>query len=128
MKKEKREGMIVKLGIAQKLMLGILIPLILVLSGIGVLLGIQISGTVEQMVTKNLTSQAEAGTHQVNAFLKQYYGVVDTMVCSPEIAGLAADQAKPRWTAPCISPVCLQNCRESSRSIRITCLASGSRM
>lgn len=86
--------MIVKLGIAQKLMLGILIPLILVLSGIGVLLGIQISGTVEQMVTKNLTSQAEAGTHQVNAFLKQYYGVVDTMVCSPEISGLAADQAK----------------------------------
>ncbi|MGO5028231.1 hypothetical protein [Candidatus Agathobaculum pullicola] len=57
-----------KIGIVQKLALGILIPLILVLSGIGVLLGIQISGTVEQMMTDNLTSQAESGAQQVNAF------------------------------------------------------------
>lgn len=83
-----------KLGIAQKLALGILIPLILVLSGIGVLLGIQISGTVEQMMTENLTAQAESGAQQVNAFLKQYYGIVDTMICSPAISNLAADQAK----------------------------------
>ena len=83
-----------KLVIAQKLALGILIPLILVLSGIGVLLGIQISGTVEQMITENLTSQAESGSQQVEAFLKQYYGVVNTMICSPDIAGLAADQTK----------------------------------
>ena len=83
-----------KLGIAQKLALGILIPLILVLSGIGVLLGIQISGTVEQMMTENLTAQADSGAQQVNAFLKQYYGVVDTMICSPDIAGLAADDTK----------------------------------
>lgn len=83
-----------KLGIVQKLALGILIPLILVLSGIGVLLGVQISDTVEQMITKNLTSQAQSGTEQVNSFLKRYYGVVDTMICSPDIAGLAADQAK----------------------------------
>lgn len=83
-----------KLGIVQKLALGILIPLILVLGGIGVLLGIQISGTVEQMMTENLTSQAESGAQQVNAFLKQYYGVVDTMICSPDISGLAANQTK----------------------------------
>lgn len=83
-----------KLGIAQKLALGILIPLILVLSGIGVLLGMQISGTVEQMITENLTAQAESGAQQVDAFLKQYYGVVNTMICSPTVSGLAADQAK----------------------------------
>lgn len=90
----KWEGVIVKLGIVQKLALGILIPLILVLSGIGVLLGIQISNTVEQMVTENLTSQAQSGTQQVNAFLKQYYGVVNTMICSPAVSDLAADQSK----------------------------------
>ena len=83
-----------KLGIVQKLALGILIPLILVLSGIGTLLGIQISGTVEDMITENLTSQAGSGAQSVNAFLKQYYGVVDTMICSPDISGLAADQTK----------------------------------
>lgn len=83
-----------KLGIAQKLALGILIPLILVLSGIGALLGVQISGTVEDMLTENLTSQAGSGAQSVNAFLKQYYGVVDTMICSPDISGLAADQTK----------------------------------
>lgn len=83
-----------KLGIAQKLALGILIPLILVLGGIGALLGMQISNTVEQMMTENLTAQAESGAQQVNAFLKQYYGIVDTMVCSPAISNVAADQAK----------------------------------
>lgn len=83
-----------KLGIVQKLALGILIPLILVLGGIGALLGMQISNTVEQMMTENLTAQAESGAQQVNAFLKQYYGIVDTMVCSPAISNVAADQAK----------------------------------
>lgn len=83
-----------KLGIVQKLALGILIPLILVLSGIGALLGVQISGTVKEMLTENLTSQAESGAQSVNAYLKQYYGVVDTMICSPDISGLAADQTK----------------------------------
>lgn len=83
-----------KIGIVQKLTLGILIPLILVLSGIGVLLGMQISGTVEQMMTDNLTSQAQAGAQQVNAFLKQYYGVVDTLIGSPTVSSLATDQTK----------------------------------
>lgn len=92
--KNKREGVIVKLGIVQKLALGILIPLILVLSGIGALLGVQISGTVKEMLTENLTSQAESGAQSVNAYLKQYYGVVDTMISSPDISGLAADQTK----------------------------------
>ena len=98
-----------KLVIAQKLALGILIPLILVLSGIGVLLGIQISGTVEQMITENLTSQAESGSQQVEAFLKQYYGVVNTMICSPDIAGLAADQTKTTLDGSSYFPACLRS-------------------
>ena len=44
--------MIVKLGIVQKLLIGILVPLILVLSVIGVLLGTRVSNTVEEMVRK----------------------------------------------------------------------------
>ena len=57
-----------KLGIVQKLLIGILVPLILVLSVIGVLLGTRVSNTVEEMVRKNLTAETESAANQVNAF------------------------------------------------------------
>lgn len=111
-----------KLGIVQKLALGILIPLILVLSGIGVLLGIQVSGTVEQMITQNLTSQAESGAQQVNAFLKQYYGVVDTMICSPDIADLAADKTKTTLDGSSYFPSMLAELQEIQQKYQDTVL------
>ena len=43
-------------------------PLILVLSVIGVLLGTRVSNTVEEMVRKNLTAETESAANQVNAF------------------------------------------------------------
>ena len=83
-----------KLGIAQKLALGILIPLILVLGGIGLLLGIRVSATVEELMTENLTSQSQSAANQVDSFLKEYYGVVDTMLMSPDIVSVATDHTK----------------------------------
>lgn len=83
-----------KLGIAQKLALGILIPLILVLGGIGLLLGIRVSATVEELMTENLTSQSQSAANQVNSFLKEYYGVVETMLMSPDIVSVATDHTK----------------------------------
>ncbi len=83
-----------KLGIVQKLALGILIPLILVLGGIGLLLGVRVSGTVQELLTEDLTSQSQSAANQVNAFLKEYYGVVDTMLMSPDIVSVATDHTK----------------------------------
>ena len=83
-----------KLGIAQKLTLGILIPLVLVLGGIGILLGARVTETVEGMMTENLTSQSQAAANEVDAFIKEFYGVVDTMLMSPDVVSVATDHAK----------------------------------
>ncbi len=93
-KNKGEEGVIVKLGIAQKLTLGILIPLVLVLGGIGILLGARVTETVEGMMTENLTSQSQAAANEVDAFIKEFYGVVDTMLMSPDVVSVATDHAK----------------------------------
>ena len=84
----------VKMGIVQKLLCGILIPLVLVLGAIGVVLGVQISGTVEKMMTENLTSQAKTGAEEVNAYMKQYFGAVDGLRQSRAVISVASDRTK----------------------------------
>ena len=86
--------MIVKLGIVQKLLIGILVPLILVLSVIGVLLGTRVSNTVEEMVRKNLTAETESAANQVNAFFQKYFGVSEMLAQSRIVVDIVADTEK----------------------------------
>ncbi|MGO5114417.1 methyl-accepting chemotaxis protein [Candidatus Avoscillospira sp. LCP25S3_F1] len=83
-----------KLGIVQKLLVGILLPLVLVLGLIGVLLGVQVSGTVKQMMTQTLTSQTETAAEEVDAFLSQYFGAVDGLLQSNVVLNVATDPNK----------------------------------
>lgn len=83
-----------KIGITQKLLLGILVPLILVQCVIGILLGVRISGTVTDMMVEALTAQAEAGAEKTEAFLSQYFGAVDALGQSKVIQSVAMDQGK----------------------------------
>lgn len=83
-----------KLGIVQKLLLCILVPLVLILGIIGTILGFWIRGTVTDMMTENLTAQAQASAQQVEAHIKQYFGVVDGLLQSRPIINVASDQAK----------------------------------
>ena len=83
-----------KIGITQKLLLGIIIPLVLVQCVIGVLLSFQVSNSVSMMMTENLTAQARAGAEQTDAFLAKYFGAVDALCQSRVAIGVATDQIK----------------------------------
>ena len=83
-----------KLGIVQKLMIGILLPLILILGIIGVLLGRTSSGIVEELVSENLTAQTTAAANQVDAFFQKYYGVAEMLSQSGVVVHVVSDTAK----------------------------------
>lgn len=93
-KKTKKDGELVKFGIVQKLLLGILLPLVLVLGLIGVFLGVQVSGAVKEMMTDTLTSQSETAAKEVDAYLSQYFGAVDGMLQSNVVLSVATDPNK----------------------------------
>ena len=83
-----------KIGIAQKLLLGIIIPLVLVQCIIGFFLSAQVSNSMSEMMTENLTAQARAGAEQTDAFLAKYFGAVDALCQSRVAIGVATDQIK----------------------------------
>ena len=78
------------------MLIGILVPLIVVLSVIGVLLGGQVSNTVEEMMRKNLTSQTVSAANQVEAFFQKYYGVTEMLAQSRVVVNIVADTQKPQ--------------------------------
>ncbi len=92
--KTRKNGDHMKFGIVQKLLLGILLPLVLVLGLIGVFLGMQVSGTVREMTTQTLTAQTQTGAKEVDAYLSQYFGAVDGMLQSDVLLSVATDPNK----------------------------------
>lgn len=92
--KMREDGDIVKLGILQKLLLGILVPLVVVLALIGVFLGMQISDTVKKMMTETLTAQAQTSAKEVDSYLSQYFGAVDGLLQSQVLLSVATDPNK----------------------------------
>lgn len=92
--KKREDGDIVKLGIVQKLLLGILVPLIVVLALIGVFLGMQVSGTVQKMMTETLTAQTQTSAKEVDSYLSQYFGAVDGLLQSQVMLSVATDPNK----------------------------------
>lgn len=87
-----------KLGIVQKLLFGILLPLILVLGIIGVILGMQVSNTVKQLIIEDLNAEAESGAEQVDAFFERYFGAVDAMAQSNAGINMGLDSTKTSVT------------------------------
>ena len=83
-----------KLGIVQKLLLGILLPLILILSLLGVILGVQVSHTVRTLMIADLNAQTSACAEQVEAFFNRYFGAVDSMAQSQAAMGVATERDK----------------------------------
>lgn len=83
-----------KFGIVQKLMIGILLPLILILSIIGALLGSTSSRIVEDLVGESLTSQTSAAAKQVDTFFQKYYGVSEMLSQSAVVVNVVSDTTK----------------------------------
>ena len=96
--KLEKDGGNVKIGIVQKLLVCILVPLILILGIIATILGVWIRGTVTDLTIDSLTSESQASAQEVEAYLKQYFGAVDAMVHSRAIVNMASDQTKQSVT------------------------------
>lgn len=64
-----------RFGIQKKLLLGTLIPLILVLLGIGSLLSVRTSQIVQTLDTGYLTAQTQRAGQQVTAYFQEYIGM-----------------------------------------------------
>ena len=83
-----------KLGIVQKLLLGIIIPLILIQCVIGVLLGFRVSDSMSGVMKENLDAQTKAGAEETDAFLNKYFGAVDALCQSRVAISVATDPLK----------------------------------
>ena len=72
----------VKFGIVAKLLLGILIPLFVVLIIMGVFLGIQGSGTINEVMSAELDAGSNAAANEVKGFFERYYGITECLAAT----------------------------------------------
>lgn len=72
----------VRFGIAPKMLLSILIPLFAVLLIMGLFLGNQVSGTVDQVMSGQLDASSQAAANQVEAFFERYYGIAECLAAT----------------------------------------------
>lgn len=68
-----KEGKNIQIGLRGKLLAGIIIPLVLVLTIIGVFLSGKVSSVVETMKNENISSQAAAAAQQADAYFKPFF-------------------------------------------------------
>ena len=81
----------VKIGIVTKLWCGILIPLVIVLTLLGVLLGIEVTGMVSQQLRSNLNANAQAAANQVDAYFESVMGETKGLSASTAVHNVLAD-------------------------------------
>lgn len=72
----------VKFGIVPKLLLGILIPLFVVLIIMGIFLGIQGSGTINEVMSSELDAGTNAAAYEVSGFFERYYGITECLAAT----------------------------------------------
>ncbi len=72
----------VKFGIVPKLLLGILIPLFVVLIIMGIFLGIQGSGTINEVMSSELDAGTNAAAYEVNGFFERYCGITECLAAT----------------------------------------------
>lgn len=63
----------IRMGLRGKMLAGIIIPLVLVLTLIGVLLSKNISSVIETMKTENINAQAKAAATQIDEYFKPFF-------------------------------------------------------
>lgn len=87
-----------KLGILAKLLSGILIPLVLILTVIGLIMGKQTSDSTTEMLRENLTAQTVAASKAVDGYFREYFGMVQGLSSSRHITGVLSDKTVPSIT------------------------------
>ena len=84
----------IKFGIAPKLLLGVLCPLIAAMVIMSVFLGVQGSKIVNQVMGGQLDAQASAAANQVKAFLERYYGVAECLAATQIVRDTTSEEIK----------------------------------
>lgn len=82
----------IRFGIVPKLLLGILVPLFVVLIAMGIFFRMQVSSTVDRVMSAELDGEANAAANQVNAFFERYYGIVECLASTQIVRDVAAEQ------------------------------------
>lgn len=75
----------VQFGVLQKLLLGILCPLVIILLIVGVMMNAQISTTMTDMENSYLNAETARSSAQVEKFFQEFFGVVETEAVSPSV-------------------------------------------
>lgn len=88
----------VRFGIAPKMLLGILIPLFVVLLIMGLFLGSQVSGTVNQVMSAQLDASSQAAAGQVDAFFERYFGIAEGVAGSQLLRDMVTEDTKGNIT------------------------------
>lgn len=78
-KQDKGERSKIRFGIVQKLLAGILLPLVVALGIMGGFLGAKGYTTVANVMGKELTAEATSAANQVDAFFQKYYGIAECL-------------------------------------------------
>ena len=64
--------------VLQKLLIGILMPLIIVLIVVGILLNSQVINTISTIEGDYLSAETKRGAEQINGYFEKYFGIVET--------------------------------------------------
>ena len=98
MKKTKEESSKrrVKIGIGLKLVIGIVIPLILVLAIVGSVLENKMRTNTDQLMKKNIKSQAQVGEWCLQSFLNQYFANAEVMSQTNDIHNVIKEVSKKK--------------------------------
>ena len=83
-----------KFGILPKLLISILVPLILVLSLMGVFLGIQGSGVIRRVMQQQVMAASSAAANEVDSFFERYRGMTETLAATQLVRDVIQDTAQ----------------------------------
>ncbi len=110
-KKTPKDSAKIRFGISQKIMLGMLVPLVLVLGILGVRLNAQVGKIVREINGSYVVSESANASEKINSFFKEYYGIIKTAAESD-----AYDAALLAWDSDSFANSSVE--RESLRMIR----------
>ena len=64
-------------GVLQKLLIGILIPLVIILVGVGFLLNSQVINIITTIEGEYLSAETKRGAEQIDGYFERYFGIVE---------------------------------------------------
>lgn len=83
-----------KLGITPKLLVSILAPLFIVLTIMGIFLGVQSSNTVNDIMRAELDAETHTAASEVDSFFQKYYGVSEALASTQLVRDVVTEKTE----------------------------------